>query len=218
MGNKVESFFSDIGYQLNLIKKYNSHVQKYLSSDFNVFEFINPDENKLSDVIADLLKPNGKHGQGDIFLKEFLHLIELTDKLNTQNVNATIYREASTFLIKNTQKRIDILIDLKHFGIVIENKPWATDQPTQLQDYSDFMRRRYGDNYTIIYLATDGNFPSELSISAVNLKALKDNGRYLSMYFRQGFLKWLNTCLNLCQSDKYRWFLRDFINYIEYNL
>jgi hypothetical protein len=161
---------------------------------------------------------NGKHGQGDIFLKEFLHLIELTDKLNTQNVNATIYREASTFLIKNTQKRIDILIDLKHFGIVIENKPWATDQPTQLQDYSDFMRRRYGDNYTIIYLATDGNFPSELSISAVNLKALKDNGRYLSMYFRQGFLKWLNTCLNLCQSDKYRWFLRDFINYIEYNL
>ena len=218
MVEKFESYFSDVGYQLELIKKYNTHVQRYLSSDFNVFDYINPDENKLSDVIADLLRPDGVHGQGSAFLYEFLHLIELSKRFDFSVINPSIYREAGTFLIKNHQKRIDILIDLKHFGIVIENKPWATDQPEQLEDYSDFMFRRYGENYLIIYLATEGNAPSESSISIVNLQKLKDKGMYISMTFKQGLLKWLGNCLNICQSDKYRWFLRDFINYLDYNL
>src|SRR4051794_32824876 len=39
---------------------------------FNVFSLIKPDENRLSDILADLLDPDGPHGQGNLFLRLLL--------------------------------------------------------------------------------------------------------------------------------------------------
>lgn len=215
---QVESYYSDVNQQLTLLKKYNSQSQLYLSTDFNVFDYIRPDENTLSDIIADLLKPSGNHGQGNIFLLEFLKFIEITNTEKLNIITPFIYREASTSLIKHTQKRIDILIDLNKYGIVIENKPWASDQTEQISDYRDYMYQRYHDNFLIIYLSKTSATPQEHSISAADLNKLMEQGQYLNILFSHGLSNWLQTCHSLCQSDKYRWFLRDLINYIKYNL
>ncbi|MET3980666.1 hypothetical protein ABIB62_003270 [Mucilaginibacter sp. UYP25] len=215
---QVESYYSDVNQQLILLKKYNSQSQLYLSTDFNVFDYIRPDENTLSDIIADLLTPNGNHGQGNIFLVEFLKLVDIPNSEKLSNNIPFIYREASTSLIKHTQKRIDILIDLNKFGIVIENKPWASDQTEQISDYRDYMRMRYHDDFLIVYLSKTSTAPHQLSISTADLDKLKAQGQYLNILFSYGLSNWLQTCLNLSQSDKYRWFLRDLINYIKYNL
>jgi hypothetical protein len=215
---QVESYFSDVTTPLTLLKKYDSHSQLYLSTAFNVFDYIRPDENTLSDIIADLLKPNGNHGQGNIFLTEFLNKTEIPNKEKLSSISPFIYRESSTSLIKRTQRRIDILIDWKEFGVVIENKPWATDQEEQISDYRDYMIRRYDEEFLIIYLSKTSATPHGLSISAADLKILNTQGQYLNLLFSHGLSDWLQTCQNLCQSDKYRWFLRDLINYIKYSL
>lgn len=215
---QVKAYFNDVDTQLTLLKKYDSRSKLYLSTDFNVFDFIRPDENKLSDIVADLLNPNGRHGQGNIFLFEFIKLLDINNRDKLTNTTPSIYRETSTSLIRNTQKRIDILIDWKQFGIVIENKPWARDQTEQISDYRDYMRSRYKDGFLIVYLSKINATPSELSISAIDLNSLIAQGQYLNMLFSYGLSNWLQTCQNLCQSDRYRWFLRDFIHYIKYNL
>ncbi|QEM10190.1 PD-(D/E)XK nuclease family protein [Mucilaginibacter rubeus] len=215
---QVESYYNDICYQFDLLKKYSSQSQLYLSSEFNVFDYINPNENRLSDIVAELLNPKGKHGQGDVFLLKFLELLDLPNREKLRASIPLIYREASTSLIKHTQKRIDILLDWREFGMVIENKPWATDQIEQISDYRNYMRARYGNNFLIVYLSKSNTTPNELSISAGDLDILKMQGQYINVLFAYGFLNWLISCRNICQSDKYRWFLRDFIDYIKYDL
>ena len=43
-----------------------------LAPDFNVFDFIAPDELRLSSILAWLLDPAGSHSQGNLFLVELL--------------------------------------------------------------------------------------------------------------------------------------------------
>lgn len=212
---QVESYYRDVNQQLTLLKKYDSQSQLYLSTDFDVFDYILPDENTLSDIIADLLKPNGNHGQGNIFLVQFLNLLNLPEIKKLSSNPPFIYREASTSSIKRTQRRIDILIDWKDFGIIIENKPWAIDQKEQISDYRDYMRRCYNENFLIIYLSIIPTAPQEHSISVNDLNILQSKGQFINMLFSYGLLNWLEACQNFCQSDKYRWFLRDFLNYIK---
>src|SRR3954447_12663738 len=49
----------------------------HLAEDFNVFDFLRPDENCLSDIVAWLLDPRGSHGQGGAFLEHFLTVLRL---------------------------------------------------------------------------------------------------------------------------------------------
>jgi hypothetical protein len=38
----------------------------YEATGFTVFDYLDSDENRISDVICDLLDPSGKHGRGEI--------------------------------------------------------------------------------------------------------------------------------------------------------
>jgi len=113
---------------------------------------------------------------------------------------------------------MDILINWVKFGILIENKPWAHDQKLQLEDYSEYMKRHFKENFLIIYLTKEGESPSEDSISSITLNDLKSKGQYKEISYTVDFKNWILNCVNICQSDKFRWFLRDFINYLDYNL
>ncbi len=100
-------------------------------------EIIQPDENKISDVIKLLLEPNGVHGQGALFLKIFLKkLEEFTDKnIFIDFSKVKIEREKTTDLLKDNQnRRIDLLKKSNNYVIGIENKPWAGEQENQLKD------------------------------------------------------------------------------------
>jgi hypothetical protein len=113
---------------------------------------------------------------------------------------------------------MDILLDWEKCGVMIENKPWTIDQSRQLADYRSHLEKRFQGRYLIVYLTVDGHRPQGTSISTSELDDLEEAGKYLSITYHDEIKGWLEECVHQCQSEKYRWFLRDFIQYINYQL
>jgi hypothetical protein len=99
MSNRVETFFQEIGYLYTTVKKYSRETELYLSNRFNVFNYIKPDENKLSTIIADLLDVHGGHGQGSVFLNSFLELLPSSSLITIAQGTPRVHREMPTSLI-----------------------------------------------------------------------------------------------------------------------
>src|SRR5881409_168095 len=76
---------------------------------FRALSLLSPDENCLSDIIAELLDPRGLHGQGEAFLKLFSLRCGTTSKRPLNHVS--IHRESSTVFIAKQKRRMDILVD-----------------------------------------------------------------------------------------------------------
>lgn len=221
---------TDLTHFFSVLKeKKKSYQENYkyfaprLAPKFNIFNFVRRDENALSYIISNLLDPNGDHEQGETFLKLFIETLEvkigkdknaklssLSDKLK----HAKCVTESST----EKQRRIDLVIDFGDFGIGIENKPWAFDQVNQLLDYSKELSTRYTTNsngdFILIYLTGGDWAVSEYTIPKKNLEELNLKGRFLQITYSD-IKEWLIKCEAICQADRVRNFLRDFVEYCE---
>lgn len=216
MKSDVIKFFDDLKFRLNLFQGFKKYTDKYLASKFNVFDYIYQDENRLSDIIADLLDPNGKHGQEEVFLREFLNLILNRVEKSIAGYDlrkARISREKTTNYLIRSQRRIDITINLGTFGIGIENKPWAGDQEHQLRDYNENLNRQFKGNYLLIYLSGFGAEPQSLNQN--EKENLKEQKKLLVICYPIEFKEWLQNCYKECNSEKIRYFLRDFIDFVD---
>jgi hypothetical protein len=216
--DELESFFGHLDYRLKLHEKMNAAVQPLLATKFNVFDFIAPDENRLSDILACLLNPHGNHAQGAVFLEEFLRLVcDLEFDVGAVH-RIEVKREERTGLIDRNRRRIDILIDIKgflpqdSFGVGIENKPWAGEQPEQLNDYRKQLREAYGDRFKLLYLSASGEEPE--SIPQNDRAKLQKSGHLVCASYSSTLLIWLEYCERSATSDKVRWFVRDFHAYL----
>ena len=89
--------------------------------------------------------------------------------------------------------------------------PEGDDQHKQLEDYYHHLEEKYGkDKFCLVYLTPNGDDPSEDSIKR-NLKERLKNQRRLVCV---SCMKWIEACCWLCESDKFRWFLRDFMDHM----
>ena len=52
--------------------------------------------------------------------------------------------------------QIDLLLEQPRFGLAIENKINAAEQPEQLEIYCKYLADKFGDNALLIYLTRDG--------------------------------------------------------------
>jgi hypothetical protein len=207
---QLENFVGNFQYRMKLLAQTRVHTDRLLATRHNVFEYIEPNENALSDLIRDLLDPAGKHGQGDTFLREFINIM----KAPVPSWNScSIYRENVTSLIEHTLRRIDLLIDFGNFGIAIENKPWAGEQKEQIGDYVTHLERRYAGRFLIIYLSPAGSEPT--SIDPSTKSRLLDEGKLLLVAYTRGFREWLSSCYRNCAAEKIRHFLLDFVSYVD---
>ena len=62
------------------LKQKSNNLKSRYSLDFNYFKYFKLDEKKHSEILADLLNPNGKHGQSDLFLNSVLKIDEIISK------------------------------------------------------------------------------------------------------------------------------------------
>ena len=216
------NFYSVLQEKLQHYRDAKQHLDRFLSTDFNVFKWIEPKnkdllpdqirrfEKRRSAIIADLLKPSGSHGQKRKFLDAFLRQIEKDDLCDKQ------LREVATeYRIEKPEGYIDVLVDFRTFVIAIENKPWADDGDAQLSNYLAYLKNTYKDRFCLIYLTQKDRLqPPSKSIEEDECSKFIQNRKLLLRSYNPDILEWLKECCRLCESDKFRWFLRDFMDHI----
>ena len=162
----IESIAKYIQEIESIAKKYLKEKQDSSKIGFNAFKLASDlyyRENFHSDILCEILNPQGSHDEGNLFLELFIECINKTisqgEKIDIDNYqNAKVVREVSI-----EENRIDILIkseqseQSKHC-IIIENKlNNAEDMDWQLPRYYHAMK---DNNYTvdrIIYMPLDRN-------------------------------------------------------------
>lgn len=216
---RLTNFFQPLIFRYRVAKEIKKQTDKYLASDFNLIELIKPDENRISDLVALLLNPKGEHGQGKTFLKEFIEylkgFLEKTENLKALGQidisQVSVEKEFATY----EGRRIDIFVKFPGFVIGIENKPWAGERDRQLADYNEFLQNFGNENYILIYL--DGWGREATSMDEQTKEKLKQEGKFLEVSYNNFLKPWLIKCYKECEAEKVRWFLKDFVNWIEDN-
>ena len=219
-GGGLERFFYELAPRLEGARKVERELDRQLARKFNAFDYLRPDEWRLSKLIADLLDPKGKHGQGDVFLRGLL------DRLHKEGFdligdlrNSRVYTER---VIKD-QRRLDIVVRIDDRRcLAIENKPYAYDQQNQIKDYLSWLRDHY-DKFLLLYLPPHGKPPSEESVKPADLQGEAGKSLRIMPYHHRaedawdddfertgfGLTDWLRECRTRCDVERLRWFLRE---------
>ena len=172
-------FFAELTPQLEGARVLAAERDRELAPRFNVFDYVRDDELGLSRIIADLLNPNAKHGQGKLFLQTLLSLEGLKntqywpDLYRSQKISVVVER------VITANRRIDISVhiigaDGKTYCLAIENKPRAGDLENQVQHYLEYLSKEYDERFLLIYISGTGEGPSEWSIHETELDKWKD--------------------------------------------
>ena len=226
-------FFAELSPRLETAKALERDLDRHLARRFNVFDYLNTLEAGLSQIIADLLNPGARHGQGSVFLATLLE--ELTEFQHLPDLSSVLPDSISvvTERVIPNKRRLDISVEIPGadgaFCLAIENKPYAEDQPNQIRDYLAFLDRRYSGRFLLIYLSPTGEGPEEWSISRREL--LRWEGLFAIMAYRDAgaqtdledpsgdpfddfrvdlsLADWFTACRRRCDPDRLRWFLRD---------
>lgn len=232
-------FLFSINAELDSHRRFMAHYAPTLAPRFNAVDCLYPDENRLSAVIAMLLDPGGGHGQGAVFLNIFLEIVATNSKfdknkhlknplealkrictleLGERKTNFQLEVPTNYLEKGNENRRIDILLDIDGFGLAIENKPWAIDQPRQIADYHAHLchQHNYGSNFLLIYLSRNGDPPSNDSISENDRISQEASGHLIMLSYLQ-LKEWCQRCAEKCQAPRVRFFLEEFADYIELN-
>jgi hypothetical protein len=177
---------------------------------FNVFDYISPDENLLSDVLRLLLDPDGSHGQGKAFLDALIRCVNPTFSGDCED--ASVAREAVTYTITRCRRRIDVLAAVPRFVLAIETKKFAGEGREQIHDYCEHLRNIAGENFCLIFLTRTG--AEACSIAPEIGIALQRKGRLKCWSWEREIRDWLTECVSKCEAPKIQHFIADFQTYI----
>lgn len=211
----IKHFFSVYKARKESFDENYKYFAPKIAPKFNCFNYIKPNENGLSQIMCDLLDPNGFHEQGTIFLEQFLKTLDkekIFDFYEKHDFRAIL--ESTTTLIEADNRRIDIELSFgNRFGIAVENKPHSIEQRNQLNHYADQMDKKYKNgNWLLIYLLGYDAQPE--SIDLARLEALSRSGHFLIIDYSIIIL-WLRSCAEKCKPPRVVVFIQDFIEHCE---
>ncbi len=208
--HKIESFFNKFSYRYDVYLEIKKEMDKKLSSEFNMFDYIDTKEVGLSRLISMMFDCDGNHGQGRLFLKLFLETLK---DFHIENDNFKVFTEYAV-----EKRRIDILLLNKttNTAIIIENKPYAYDQENQVSDY--YKNLGY-ENKFVIYLTRNDTEPTNFNDKGQGtFSDIKAKDRFKILTFKEFSDNFLKLCYEKCESEKFRFFIEDFRDYIQTNL
>ncbi len=187
--SETQSFLFEVHHLLE------QHIkrQQRSSNQFNLFSLFKyeSNENIHSDFIAELLRPNGVHGQGAVFLQLFLEsCIPMEHRWHgLQLMNATVQREYYLGVIdweEVSGGRVDIRIECKNNIFLIENKIYAGLQQLQLERY---LNACTDTKHKVVLLTLDKN---DSVLGAAHEKLEKAGLIWLT--YQEDILPWLEIC------------------------
>ena len=162
---------------------------------FTLFHGFSDEVNLHSNFIASLLDPNGDHYKGDLFLKLFLEMCGIDD-FSIDTSRATVFKEF---------KHIDIYISDGKKHIILENKVYAKDQPTQIARYIEAIKKEGAEerdvedeDICVLYLHPDGELPDKQSFGDYYAKLLGENPsiKFKVISYGKEILEWIDRCKN----------------------
>jgi len=232
---ELHHFFEVLKNQYKLVETVEEGFNLRFGANFNVVEIFQPDEVRLSKVIAELLNPKGMHGQKETFLKCFIKKLKeifkevgLKEPLSWLKENLAFREIIEVFTEVDIGKgRIDILVKFGrgtsgYEAIAIENKPWAGEQKNQLKRYVEYLKNSSEySNYLLIFLAEEGREAYSLGKDEKERRKekerLKAESKFLELFYNRFLKEWIKDCLKECEAEKVRLFLKDFLFWIEKN-
>lgn len=193
-----EKLFADMSKGYMAAKAEADRQRAMGKHDYNIFTLFHgfSDEVNLhSNFIASLLDPNGDHYKGDLFLKLFLETCGIDD-FSIDTSTATVFKEF---------KHIDIYISDGKKHIILENKVYAKDQPTQIARYIEAIKKEgvKDEDICALYLHPDGELPKgdslgEYKLNQDNTKLEKDGSiiNFKVISYDKEILEWIDKCKN----------------------
>ena len=224
MNEAHQRFFDELAPRLETAQSLEHELDTHLARRFNVFDYLRTDELGLSRVVADLLNPKGKHGQGAIFLGLMLDGCGLEAHLARLEVRDAVEIEVEKAIKDN--RRLDICVRIGGRCLAIENKPYAGDQSRQVRDYLAWLQDGGFEKYALIYLSPSGEGPSPESVKPSDLDGIDDDGHFKIMPYhgagegewedgfddrRLGYTlaEWFSDCRKNCKVERLCWFFRE---------
>ena len=130
--------------EVTQITKHYDKISDLSGQNFNIFSILQAESNEAkthSNFIGELLNPNGSHGQGKKFLREFVKLFDIQG-YNLDEVKVLVEYKVGSISYESIEGgRIDILIkNHKNDYIIIENKIYAHEQYKQLERYHNSIK------------------------------------------------------------------------------
>ena len=180
----------------NLVKEADERTRKQ-GDTYNIFHILNIKhaESIHTYVIHDLLNTKGSHGQGDLFLEQFICKF-LPEEFPTKGVVTTREKYLGPVdYVKEKGGCMDIEISNKfNQAIFIENKINARDQLKQLKRYYNYGKDKY-NSFKLFYLTLDGKCPIKESYCD-----LKKDEHFHCISYEKDILNWLQECKNIYES------------------
>ena len=212
------SFLTALGAVIEGVDAAQKRLDRIAATRFSVFWYFKENENIISGIFADLLRPNGSHGQGRAFLDLFLQEMDRDRDEGARYRKGLDYTTATRCVVEtehviDQHRRIDLVLRFGKAGdrwIGIENKPWAREQEDQLKDYAAYVQAR-DEDAAILYLSGDG--------SPAKTMPPDERSRYGVIPYRASATgpsveHWVQSCMERCEAEKVRWFLNDMLDYI----
>ncbi len=156
---------------LNQVKRIISKSEEETNKKaltFNIFHTLHANDKEvlMCRMLYEFLNPKGSHGRGKEYLRWFIeNVLAFDDVTNDELDNAKIFRK---YVIKNTDRRIDLYIDTPYRTIPIEVKIYAKDQGNQCLDYYVYAakendKKAVKRKWNLVYLTLYGDMPSVYS-------------------------------------------------------
>lgn len=162
-----------------------------------------------SDVISEILKPNGEHCCETQFLNLFIELVFERLK-NKEKIDK--YTLASDDIVEITRefplvkKNIDIFITFKKKNsynnkydliIGIENKILPNEEENQVSDYYESMKDIPADKRILLYL----NLTEDKAASIIGNNQTDDQMIYLPVSYKRFIIPWLEKCIQSIENE-----------------
>lgn len=207
MNNELTNFLVELYGEYKKKREEIYKLRARDAPDFNPFHFMQNNELGLSKILAFFLDPNASHEQGNVFLAEFLRLLNLDD-LDLSYVSVTTEKT-----LKLSNHRHDIFLSGSNWVMSIENKIYgAVDQEKQITSYIDDMRGNNNEHFYMLYLPAKYKLPEKKSISHSEWSKLEHEGK-AKVITPEFLVEWLESSTS--QSQNITLFKNSFIDYLK---
>lgn len=204
----VTPLLDQVSRELAILREARRRFSGKLAPDFRLFRYLRADETGLSRCIADLLDPEGPHGQGGLFMDQFKFALGLPQWVRADRLDQ-IRLEYPTL----AGRRIDICLKFKGGQLLgIENKPTAVDQDRQLSDYgSSLQSQAQPQDWLLLYVSNAE--PGEASLLPED-RLNWANANFRHIRFDNEIESWLHACAEKAEAPIVRLFVEQVLTHV----